>query len=104
MEGTDWIFLNCDQQSKTPPAPAIGFKLDQIAYATFAKDDAQSIAAPILQPQWLSSLGEGMKIIFETACYRQTPTDKLLNRADDIPRIAARKLYAFPAQNLYPVW
>lgn len=56
-----------------------------------AQNDAQSRAAPGSKPQSSSSTGEGMKTIFGTACYRQINADKLLNRTDDMTRIAVQK-------------
>lgn len=38
-----------------------------------------------------TSLTEGIKTIFGTACYRQIQADKLLNRTDDMTRIAVQK-------------
>lgn len=37
------------------------------------------------------SQGKGIKTIFGTACYRQIQADKLLNRTDDMTRIAVQK-------------
>lgn len=38
-----------------------------------------------------SGMSEGIKTIFGTACYRQIQADKLLNRTDDMTRIAVQK-------------
>lgn len=38
-----------------------------------------------------SKSGEGIKTIFGTACYRQIQVDKLLNKTDDMTRLAVQK-------------